>query len=41
MKPEKLTALERFGLVMAKYFLKMERILQVNPLSTMINICDK
>ena len=36
-----LTALETFGLVMAKYFLMMKRILQANPLSTMINICDK
>ena len=41
MKPEKLTVLETFGLVMAKYFLKMKRTLQVNPLSAMINICDK
>ena len=30
-----------FGLVMAKCFLKMKKILQTNPLSTMTNICDK
>ena len=41
MKPEKRTALGKFGLVMAKYLLKMKRILQANPLSTMINICGK
>ena len=34
-------ALGMFELVMAKYFLKMKRILQGNPFSTMINICDK
>ena len=34
-------ALGTFGLVMAKYFLNMKRILQANPLSTMINICEK
>ena len=41
MKPEKLTALGTFGLMSAKYFLKMKEILQVNLLSTMINICYK
>ena len=41
MNPEKFLALGTFGLVMAKYFLKMKRILQGNPLSTMINIYDK
>ena len=33
-------ARETYGLVMAKYFLKMKRIFQANPLSTMINFCD-
>ena len=36
-------ALETYGLepVMAKYFLKMKKILQANPLHIMINFCDK
>ena len=34
-------ALGTFGLEKAKCFLKMKRILQANPLSTMINICEK
>ena len=34
-------ALGTFGLEKGKCFLKMKRILQANPLSTMINICEK
>ena len=41
MKPEKLMALGTFGLVMAKYSLKMKKILQDKPMSTMINTCYK
>ena len=38
---QKAYALGMFGLVMAKYSLKMKKILQDKPMSTLINTCYK